>query len=438
MMNFSTTQLPYLINTDHLLDNLEHLTHRVALESSNFDHPNGRWSIISASPAQYFYLDNRPDLESAIKQIQNLQGQLPTIESDLPFTGGLIGHISYDLGMADNHPADLSSYSNQPLLICGLYSWAFIIDHTLQQSHLVYWTDISSLSKQVLLSLFNDALKPSKSRQSFKLTKPFQARWDKDGYKARINKILEYILSGDTYQVNLAQSFHASYSGSVLDAYSKLKASSNVPFASYFEFNGSAFASASPELFIKLSDNVATTKPIKGTRPRIDDQKKDTQQVELLKNSPKDKAENLMIVDLLRNDLSKNASNVSVEALFEVETFSTVHHLVSTITAHIKDDHAVSLLFDAFPGGSITGAPKKRAMEIINELEQAPRSFYCGSSFYFSSNKKMSSNILIRGFLFEDNNVTCWAGGGIVADSNWEDEYQESLDKISKLMDALS
>ena len=145
-----------------------------------------------------------------------------------------------------------------------------------------------------------------------------------------------------------------------------------------------------------------------------------------------------MIVDLLRNDLSKNSQNIKVDELFAIESFSTVHHLVSTIAADISGKDPVKLLMDAFPGGSITGAPKKRSMEIISELEQVPRSFYCGSSFYFSSNNMMSSNILIRGFLFENNEVTCWAGGGIVADSKWEDEYQESLDKISKLMQAIS
>jgi para-aminobenzoate synthetase component 1 len=244
-------------------------------------------------------------------------------------------------------------------------------------------------------------------------------------------------LNGDTYQVNLAQSFSAQYEGDPICAYSKIKQAGKVPFACYFESDKWSFASATPELFLQYSDNKVTTKPIKGTRPRFADNVKDQQQIIDLKNSIKDKAENLMIVDLLRNDLSMNASNVRVDSLFDIETFSTVHHLVSTVSATAKSENILKLLIDAFPGGSITGAPKKRAMEIIHELEASPRSFYCGSSFYLSSNNKMNSNILIRGFLFEESSVTCWAGGGIVADSNWKDEHKESLDKISKLMASL-
>ncbi len=155
--------------------------------------------------------------------------------------------------------------------------------------------------------------------------------------------------------------------------------------------------------------------------------------------SPKDRAENLMIVDLLRNDLSKNAKSVNVPELFKVESFSTVHHLVSTINATLADEVSpLKLFFDAFPGGSITGAPKKRAMEIIAELEEFPRSYYCGSAFYYSANRNFNSNILIRGFLFNKGEIHCWAGGGIINDSTWQAEYQESLDKISKLMMCLN
>ena len=146
-----------------------------------------------------------------------------------------------------------------------------------------------------------------------------------------------------------------------------------------------------------------------------------------------------MIVDLLRNDLSRHSSKVEVSKLFNIESFSTVHHLVSSINSKLKHPRDILKLFlSALPGGSITGAPKKRSMEIIQELEEQPRSFYCGSTFYWSSNQRFSSNILIRSFLFQESEVYCWGGGGIVADSKWEDEYQESLDKVSRLMTSLS
>jgi para-aminobenzoate synthetase component 1 len=437
-MTLSITQLPYLTNSDHLLYNLKPYGHRVALESSNPEHPNGRWSIISASPVESIELTSKPDTASIITRLTQLQNRLPYVDSNLPFTGGLIGHISYDFGVAGIQQ-DLKHFPDQPLMLCGLYTWAYVIDHQLKTSHLVYWPDISNEDKQDLEALFLDSLASNTTKEdTFKLTSPFNARWNKHKYKTKIETILEYILSGDVYQVNLAQSFHAVFAGDPVDAYSKIKSSAKVPFASYFESHDWAFASASPELFLQCDDETVTTKPIKGTRPRHTDPVKDQQQVDELRQSSKDKAENLMIVDLLRNDLSMNAKNVRVDKLFDIESFNTVHHLVSTISASINGTQAIKLLIDAFPGGSITGAPKKRAMEIIAELEQAPRSFYCGSSFYISSNKKMNSNILIRGFLFNSNNVTCWAGGGIVADSNWEDEYQESLDKISKLMQSLN
>ena len=437
-MIFSTTTLPYLADTHPLLDQLSLYPNRVALESSNHEHPNGRWSIISAAPAELIELFDKRDIASTIQHLDDLSSKLPKPDSDLPFTGGLIGHISYDLGITDSQQDTLPYYPNQPLILCGFYTWAFLIDHKLKQSHLIYWSEVSSQSRNDLLAIFDCALnKQHLSKSSFQLTTPFKSHWNKEEYKEKIEQILAYILSGDTYQVNLAQMFSGRFHGAPLDAYVKIKDTAKVPFASYFESSNWSFASASPELFLQCEENIVTTKPIKGTRPRHDNPDEDHQQSIQLQNSAKDKAENLMIVDLLRNDLSKNSTNVRVEQLIEIESFSTVHHLVSTIKAKANNS-IVKLLMDAFPGGSITGAPKKRSMEIITELEQSPRSFYCGSSFYFSSNGKMNSNILIRGFLFEEQKVTCWAGGGIVADSKWEEEYQESLDKISKLMQAIS
>lgn len=436
-MYFSSFELPYLVNSTNLLLSLQKLGGLVALESSNNQHPEGRWSIISAAPVNSLELHDSHKIDHFLKEIEALDSKLSPIDSPLPFTGGIIGHASYDLGIPNNKPNPHYRVESQPLCICGLYSWAFLIDHTEQKSHLVYWSNISTIDKESLCALFNESLHKDLIKDNFQISQPFSGHWNKDTYKEKISKIKEYILSGDTYQVNLAQKFSTRYKGNPLQGFIQLKEKAKVPFATYFETRNFSFASASPELFLNFENNCVTTKPIKGTLPRLINPTEDRKQISILKNSQKDLAENLMIVDLLRNDLGKHAKNIKTTKLFEVETFETVHHLVSTIEGTTNKQSMLKLFFDAFPGGSITGAPKKRSMEIISELEKSPRSFYCGSSFYLSSNQRFNSNILIRSFLFEEGNVTCWAGGGIVHDSNWQSEYQESLDKISKLMEAL-
>ncbi len=436
-MKLDITKLPYLDNTPTLLNQLRPLTGLVALESDNHDHENGRWSIISAAPSKIFRATNRHNADSTLQILESLFTQLPKQCHELPFIGGLLGHISYDLGLPSlNKPLNTPSFKNQPKVLVGLYTWAFVIDHKQKASHLVYWDDISIPKKIDLLEIFNNSFQSS--TMDFEITDQFKPLWHKDTYKKKIQTIHDYIQSGDCYQINLAQCFKAKYQGESLKAYTKLKKAAQVPFASYFDDTDMSFASLSPEMFITCENNKVVTKPIKGTQPRNQSAQIDNQNKTLLKESEKDQAENLMIVDLLRNDLSKNANKVKVPKLFDVESFTTVHHLVSTITAELNPDTSILKLFlDAFPGGSITGTPKKRAMEIIGELEEFPRSFYCGSSFYYSCNGKFSSNILIRSFLFQEGEVFTWSGGGIIADSKWELEYQESLDKISRLMASL-
>jgi para-aminobenzoate synthetase component 1 len=196
----------------------------------------------------------------------------------------------------------------------------------------------------------------------------------------------------------------------------------------------------SPERFLSLHGHRVETSPIKGTRPRYSDPQSDDQARRELRSSPKDRAENLMIVDLLRNDLGRSCvpGSIHVDRLFEVQSFPTVHHLVSTISGELRSGrNAWDLLRDSFPGGSITGAPKRRAMEIIAELETHERQVYCGSVLYISADGRMDSNIAIRSLLCEQGQVRCWGGGGIVADSDWQQEYQESYDKVGKFLNAL-
>ncbi len=199
--------------------------------------------------------------------------------------------------------------------------------------------------------------------------------------------------------------------------------------------------SISPERFLQVRDNKVQTKPIKGTRPRGTTLEQDQINIEQLQQSKKDQAENLMIVDLLRNDLSRSCSpgSIDVPALFQIETFEAVHHLVSTVTGKLESDKsALDLLRGAFPGGSITGAPKIRAMQIIDELEPDKRNIYCGSIGYIDVNGNMDTSICIRTLLCEGDQIYCWAGGGIVLDSVGTEEYQESLDKVSKILPVLT
>lgn len=213
-----------------------------------------------------------------------------------------------------------------------------------------------------------------------------------------------------------------------------LRRGSRAPFGAYLPLGeGRALLSCSPERFLAMDNGVVTTEPIKGTRPRSPDAARDRAIAEELAASTKDRAENLMIVDLLRNDLGRNCrpGSIRVEELFTLRSFSQVHHLVSTIRGELAPGHSpVALLRDSLPGGSITGAPKRRAMEIIHALEPAPRQAYCGSVFYLDDAARMDSSILIRSLLAEDGQLHCWGGGGIVADSACAAEHGEIYDKV--------
>tara|TARA_B100000123_G_scaffold242237_1_gene196432 strand:+ start:18 stop:818 length:801 start_codon:yes stop_codon:yes gene_type:complete len=262
-----------------------------------------------------------------------------------------------------------------------------------------------------------------------------------DLYEMKLLKILEYIRAGDCYQVNLSQMFSLSYEGDEYELYKNLNKSFASPYSAYMNYPFGKILSFSPERFLSIKNNIVETKPIKGTRPRSDDPDLDKKNIEDLKSSLKDKAENLMIVDLLRNDLGMNCKkgSVKVDKLFDIETFANVHHLVSTIHAEVDSESNIyNLIRDAFPGGSITGAPKLRAMQIIHELEPSNRSIYCGSIGYISFDEKTDFNISIRSMLSIDNNLYFWGGGGIVNDSDIRSEYNETISKVKPLLDKFS
>jgi para-aminobenzoate synthetase component 1 len=262
------------------------------------------------------------------------------------------------------------------------------------------------------------------------------------GYLDAVTRVREYIVAGDIFQANLSQRLEAPLRESTWSLYRRLRALNPAPFAAYLAFDDLHVMSASPERFLRLDDSRRVeARPIKGTRPRGIHPAHDAALGRALTDSAKDRAENLMIVDLLRNDISRVCApgSVRVPELFALEHYSTVHHLVSTVTGELDDGRdAVDLLMATFPGGSITGAPKVRAMEIIAELEPSRRGVYCGSIGYIGVTGVMDTSIVIRTYQALGDAVYFSVGGGIVADSDPEQEYRETLDKARALIDALA
>jgi para-aminobenzoate synthetase component 1 len=360
----------------------------------------------------------------------------------LPFIGGAMGYAAY--GLARHLPClpDIShDTADMPEMCFGIYDWAFIADHKEQKSWLVRNSKCELEQKcwDELIELFS---KPQTSLMEapFGITGSIQSNLTIQQYAAAFEQIQNYIYEGDCYQVNFAQRFSVKCQGDPWSAYKNLRRINPSPFSAYINTPYGQVLSSSPERFLHVKDGQVETKPIKGTRPRSEDREVDKKLLDELRNSEKDRAENLMIVDLLRNDLGKSCIPGSIDApgLFKVESFPKVHHLVSRITGELSDEHdAISLLSGCFPGGSITGAPKYRAMEIIEELEPDPRGIYCGSIGYIGYDGSMDTNIAIRTMIHRNGQMQFAAGGGIVSDSDMESEYQETLDKVSAMFEML-
>jgi para-aminobenzoate synthetase component 1 len=289
--------------------------------------------------------------------------------------------------------------------------------------------------------LVADFSRPAVVRQQpFHLRSPVRSDLSRLEYQACFERIQSYILEGDCYQVNFAQRFQAEMAGDPWTAYQQLRKINPAPYSAYLEFPQGSILCSSPERFLRLRQQRVQTCPIKGTAPRRKDPAADRCMAEQLAASPKDRAENLMIVDLLRNDLGKvcETGSVEVTGLFNIESFARVHHMVSTIQGKLAPgEDAISLLRACFPGGSITGAPKLRAMEIIEELEGRRRGVYCGAIGYIGFDGAMDTNIAIRTLTMTENRLRFWAGGGIVYDSKSDAEYQESFDKAAAIFEML-
>ena len=345
---------------------------------------------------------------------------------NLPFHSGMIGYFGYD-ALNKNKP----SKSNFPDIAVGFYDWAIVIDHKKFEAYITY-KHSNDLIEDIISNFSKDII-DAKTVSKYKFNN-FQQVTKKDDYINDVIKIKKYISDGDCYQVNYSQNFKANYTGDPWNIYKDLRKINPAPYSTFFNFGTKYIISSSPERFISINSGLVQTKPIKGTLKRLSDPYKDNEQKNILRNDEKNISENLMIVDLLRNDLSKccELGSVKVTKLFEIESYASVHHMVSTIEGVLDNIHtSVDILEASFPGGSITGAPKARSMEIISELENRERGVYCGSIGYFDENGNMDTNICIRTIMLHDNELNFAAGGGIVHDSNPKDEYFESLEKVS-------
>ncbi|QDV16789.1 Aminodeoxychorismate synthase component 1 [Gimesia panareensis] len=444
----------------------------LVLDSARHAESLGRYSYLMFNPLKRFQIQQAhfgTDPFEAIRQLHQ-RLQRPSLPELPPFQGGFAGLLSYELGRSwEQFPRAPHDEFGLPDLAVGFYDWVIAWDHRQHRAWLiVHGFDASlnsqntDLAAQRLCAIRQriESVVP-RQRSSVVLQSPIEKQLDlsalsashaveglpgilsnfsKDQFLRQIERIIEYIYAGDIFQANFSQRLLSPVNMSPAELYLNLRSRNAAPFAGYFAWDDWAVLSASPERFLNVSGSEVETRPIKGTRRRKTVPEADLLTRDELRESKKDQAENVMIVDLLRNDLSRvcEPGSIRVPHLCEVETYETVQHLVSEVRGKLKPEHSVwDLLSSSFPGGSITGAPKVRAMEIIAELEPTVRGPYCGSLFYAGLNGEFDSNILIRTFTVRQGWVQFPVGGGIVAQSQPRLEYEETLHKAAGMIAAL-
>lgn len=407
----------------------------------------GRYSFISCRP--FKKIKSKDSIENPL---DNLELELKKYEAKndthLPFIGGAVGYLSYDLGnYMEKLPQiavdDIKAYD----LYFGFYNWVVVVDH-LENKTFIATPNLDVEKEEILINEIEEKIKYAQENgidpicYEEKNVEPIKLKsnFTKKEFEDAVEKVREYIRSGDIYQANLTQRFSGKTTLTSYELYRDLRKFSPATFGAFLNFEKFNILSNSPERFIKCVDRKLETRPIKGTRPRGKNEEEDEKLKNELLNSEKDKAELLMIVDLERNDLSRVAKvgSVKVPELFVIESYANVNHLVSSVVADVKDDYTmIDVIKATFPGGSITGAPKIRSMEIIEELEPTKRNVYTGSIGYIGFDGNMDLNIAIRTIIKEDENVYFQVGGGMTWGSNPSDEYQETLDKAASIMKAL-
>jgi para-aminobenzoate synthetase component I len=443
------------------------LPHVLLLDSA-MRHPIlGRYSFVAADPVDW--LTAPADGSDALRRLADRMAELPhATRNDLPpFQGGAAGMFGYELGRSlEVVPAAATDEFQLPALAVGLYDVVAAFDHEARSAWLISqglpevdlrarreraaerlaeFCDLlttESLASRIAPADNTDWLAPAELARQFTvpIAGDLTSNFSPDGYRRAVRRAIDYIHAGDMFQVNLSQRLlHPARSPSV-ELYCRLRERNPAPFAGYLDGGDWQIASASPERFVNVVDRSVETRPIKGTRGRAQRPEADLFAGDDLRASEKDRAENVMIVDLLRNDLSRicRPESVHVSQLCGLETFAYVQHLVSVVRGTLRNGATpIDLLRACFPGGSITGAPKVRAMEIIAELEPTVRGAYCGSLGYIGLDGRMDSNILIRTITACRGWWQLPVGGGIVAQSDPQDEYDETWHKATGLLRAL-
>ncbi|MFH0912817.1 MAG: aminodeoxychorismate synthase component I [Candidatus Omnitrophota bacterium] len=423
------------------------------LDSSLNIGPMGRYSFLGIDPFHVLKTKN----EDPLPKLRDILGrfQISDFKSNLPLLGGAVGYLAYDLGFTLEKKLKTRSKETLKLPDClfGFYNSIIIIDHFKGLLH-IFAVGFPERNRRLakLLSEANfkrihklisqlNSVKHTDKKDMPRTRRPeLKSNFSKKDYLLAIKKAKEYIKKGDIYQVNLSQEFQARTDLSGFEIYQRLRKISPAYFNAYFDAGDYQILSSSPESFLRLEGNLVTTRPMKGTRPRAQDKLNDAQLKKDLLDSAKDKAELNMIVDLERNDLGRvcDYDSIKVNTLRRLEEYNTVFQTTATICGRLhKDKDRLDLIRASFPGGSITGCPKIRAMEIIEELEPTRRSIYTGSLGYLSFSGNMDLNILIRTILKKESKLYFSVGGGIVADSKPEDEYQETLVKAKAMMEAI-
>ena len=429
----------------------------------------GRYSFLAADPFEFEELASVPFGVDPFARLREWSQRFvsETVPGLPPFQGGAAGLLSYELGGAwEELPRPAINEFELPWLAVGLYDWVIAWDHELGKAWIIshgFPAEGTARERRAAermqsvisrLNVGHVSNVPGSLKHVENVLHPFTrspfdsggSNFSRDDYLRAVERVIEYIHAGDVFQVNLSQRLLFPSSEDSLSLYLRLRQLNPAPFAGYFSCGDWTIASASPERFVNVQDGVVETRPIKGTRRRRHRPEADLFTEDELRESEKDQAENVMIVDLLRNDLSKVCSpgSIRVPSLCAVETYETVQHLVSVVRGTLDRDaagqqlNAWDLLAAIFPGGSITGAPKVRAMEIIAELEPTARGPYCGSLFYVGFDGSADSNILIRTFTVRRGWIQCSVGGGIVAQSDPDAEYEETLHKAAGMLSALT
>jgi para-aminobenzoate synthetase component 1 len=448
---------------------LAHLPHLLFLDSAEKHSERGRYSYVSADPQSWGssrVMPNNAPFADCELQLGGGSFQTEPVSSLPPFQGGLAGLFGYGLNRTrERIAANRVDDFHAPDCATGVYDWVVSFDHETKRAWVLStgfphyelserWTVADERIRSLLARLrapHQGAYAPrSPEEGAYAPLAPqyplpgfpgVTSNFDRAGYEAAVRRAVEYVHAGDCFQVNISQRLLAPLREHPLELYGRLRERNPAPFAAYFDLGDFQILSASPERFLRVHANgEVETRPIKGTRPRGATPAEDAALVRDLATSAKDRAENVMIVDLLRNDIGKvcEFGSVTVPRVCEVETFRFVHHLVSEVRGKLRPGlSALDLLAAAFPGGSVTGAPKVRAMEIIAELEPTARGPYCGSLGWVGFDGAMDTNILIRTFTAGRGRVQFPVGGGIVADSDPAREYEETLHKAAGLLRSL-